>query len=334
MADTPTLSVVIPSHHRADLLRLCLAALARHAPAGTDILVVDDASAEGRVSAAALAFPGVRVLRRERRGGFCAAVNAGIAAAHGEVVELLNDDTEVQPGWAAAALRCFADPAVGAVAPLVLCWPAGDRIDSAGDRYYLGGVAGKRGHGRPPDAALLTPRPVFGASASSAFYRRDALLRIGGFPESFGAYFEDVDVAFRLQRAGYRTLFEPAARVLHRVSASYGWPRRALLERQSCNEERVFWRNLPGRALARALPLHLAVLAAKAWRRWQAGALAPFVCGRLRLLTELPALLRHRHGLRRLGPVADVTAWQVERRYWGYGSEKPEDSFAAPRPGC
>src|SRR5207237_1037429 len=136
---------------------------------------------------------------------------------------------------------------------------------------YLGGVAGKRGHGRPPDAALLEPRLVFGASASSAFYRRDALLRVGAFPEDFGAYFEDVDVAFRLQRAGYRAAYEPAARVLHRVSASYGKPRRRLLERQSCNEERVFWRNLPGRALARALPLHAAVLAAKAWRRWREG---------------------------------------------------------------
>src|SRR5262245_47399709 len=142
MADTPTLSVIIPSHRRADLLRLCLAALARHAPPDTDILVVDDASPDGCVSAAAAAFPDVRVLRRVRRGGFCAAVNAGLGAARGDVVELLNDDTEVQPGWAAAALRCFADPGVGAVAPLVLCWPDGRRIDSAGDRYYLGGVAG------------------------------------------------------------------------------------------------------------------------------------------------------------------------------------------------
>src|SRR5439155_13214777 len=116
--------------------------------------------------------------------------------------------------------------------------------------------------------AHLPPRTVFGAGASSAFYRRTALLRGGAFPESFGAYFEDVDLAFRLQRAGYRAVFEPAARVLHRVSASYGPPRRKLVEQQSCNEERVFWRNLPGRALVRALSRQLAVLAAKAWRRW------------------------------------------------------------------
>src|SRR5207244_12481561 len=136
-----------------------------------------------------------------------------------------------------------------AVAPLVLQSLASVNqrpcVDSAGDSYYLGGVAGKRGHGQPLGREHLRPRRVFGASASSAFYRRDVLLRVGAFPEAFGAYFEDVDVAFRLNRAGYRVLFEPASRVYHRGSASYGKRRRRLLEQQSRNEERVFWRNVP-----------------------------------------------------------------------------------------
>jgi GT2 family glycosyltransferase len=310
------LSVIIPSYNRPDLLRHCLASVVRCAPADTEVLVVDDGSPGAQASAVAADFAAVRALRLPRRAGFCISANAGIAAATGEVVELLNDDTEVTPGWANAALACFADPAVGAVAPLVLYWPDGARVDSAGDRYYLGGVAAKRGHGAALVEVDLRRGPVFGASASSAFYRRSALRAVGALPETFGAYFEDVDLAFRLQRTGYRAVFEPAARVLHRVSASYGRPQRRLLEQQSCNEERVFWRNLPGRALVRALPRHLAVLAAKAWRRWQDGTLTPFVCGRLRLLGEIPALLRHRRQLRRLGPAADVAAWQVEARYW------------------
>jgi GT2 family glycosyltransferase len=313
----PPLSIVIPSHNRWDLLERCLRAVTAHAPPGAEVIVVDDASPAGKVGRAARAFAGVKVLRLPRRGGFCAAANAGIAAAWGEVVELLNDDTEVQPGWAEAALGWFGDPAVAAVAPLVLAWPDGRRVDSAGDRYYLGGVAAKRGHGRPLGPAFLHALPVFGASASSAFYRREAVLKVGGFPEHFGAYFEDVDLAFRLNRAGYRAVFEPRARVLHRVGASHGRPRRRLLEQQSCNEERVFWRNVPGRSLPAALPRHLAVLAAKAWRRWWEGTLAPFVCGRLRLLGEVRSLLGQRRGLRRLGPEGNLRGWQIERRYWG-----------------
>jgi len=296
------LSIVIPTHRRADLLQACLHAVLRHAPAESEVIVVDDASSDGACSRVAQQFSTVRVARLARQTGFAGAANAGICASRGTIVELLNDDTEVQPGWADAAVQPFADPLVGAVAPLVLAWPDGKTIDSAGDRYYIGGIAGKRGHGEALSDAYLRPCPVFGASASSGFYRRTALDRVGLFPESFVSYFEDVDLAFRLQRAGYRTVFEPGSRVLHHVSASYGRGTRRLVERQSCNEERVFWRNLPIPALRRALASHLAVLAAKAWRRFCEGGLVPFLCGRLRLLGEIGELRRHRRWLRTLGP--------------------------------
>jgi GT2 family glycosyltransferase len=311
-------SVVIPSHNRPDLLRACLSSVQRHAPPQTEVIVVDDGSPGGVVSTAAAEFPQVGCLRSPRRRGFCAAANAGIEAAAAPVVELLNDDAEVEPGWAAAALAHFKDPAVAAVAPLVLRWDgAGEAraIDSAGDRYYLGGVAGKRGHGEPIGPAYLRPCRVFGASASSAFYRRDLLRRVGAFPERFGAYFEDVDLSFRLHRAGSEVVFEPASRVRHRVSASYGRPRRRLLQQQSRNEELVFWRNLPGRDLARALPLHLAVLAAKAWRRWGEGNLTPFLAGRLGALAEWREVVRQRRRLHDSGGTAD--RWGVENCFWG-----------------
>jgi GT2 family glycosyltransferase len=310
------LSIVIPSYQRTDLLAACLRSVTRHAPAGTELIVVDDASVGGLVSRVAAHFAGVRVLRLRRRSGFCVAANAGIRASIGDIIELLNDDTEVAAGWADAALACFADPDIAAVAPLVLTGPDGKVVDSAGDRYYLGGVAGKRGHGEKLTSEFLRSRSVFGASASSAFYRRSALERVGGFPESFHAYFEDVDLAFRLQRAGYRAVFEPASRVWHKGLASYGRPRRRLLEQQSQNEERVFWRNIPGRDLLRALPRHLGVLAAKAVRRWREGTLVPFLCGRLRLLTEIPELIRHRRQSALLGPNAPLESWQVESQFW------------------
>jgi hypothetical protein len=59
----------------------------------------------------------------------------------------------------------------------------------------------------------------------------------------------------------------------------------------------VFWRNVSARSFPAALPLHLAVVAAKGWRRWREGTLAPFLRGRLRLLREIPEVLRHRQFL-------------------------------------
>lgn len=291
------LSIIIPTHHRSDLLHRCLTTVCGQAPSDTEVIVVDDASPDHSASRVAGDFSGVRIVPLERRRGFAVAANAGIRASRSEIIELLNDDTEVQPGWVEAALARFADPAIGAVAPLVLAWPDGNTIDSAGDRYYLGGVAQKRGHGQPLDAEFLEARPVFGVSAAAGFYRRAALDQVGLLPESFGSYFEDVDLAFRLQRSGWRAMFEPASRVLHHISASHGAVGRRLHEQQSRNEERVFWRNVPARDLWRALPKHAAVLAGKAWKRWQEGTLTPWLFGRLRVVKEAAALCRHRRSL-------------------------------------
>jgi GT2 family glycosyltransferase len=291
--------VVVPSHRRADLLALCLTSVTRFAPPGTEVIVVDDGSRGAIVSRAAAAFDDVKVVRREKAGGFCVAANAGVAAATAPVVELLNDDAEVTAGWADAALRWFADRRVVAVAPLVLQNDPQRRarglpplIDTAGDEYDMGGFARKR-RGRWGDtetrrqtaSVVLSPSPrlprlpicsppavgltsrrrdrVGRECGGRVLLRRDALVRAGGFPEHFKAYFEDVDLSFRLRRLG-AILYDPASVVWHRVSSSYGArPSRRTLELQSCNEERVFWRNVRGAERLRWFPRHAAVLGAK-----------------------------------------------------------------------
>ncbi|MBY0522123.1 MAG: glycosyltransferase family 2 protein [Gemmataceae bacterium] len=328
----PRLSIVIPSYNRPDLLRACLASVQQHAPVGTEVIVVDDGSPDAVIGRTAVDFAGVRVIPLARRSGFCVAANAGLRAAQGEIVELLNDDTEVAADWAGPALALFADPGVAAVAPLVLDRRAKEpHIDSAGDRYYLGGIAAKRGHGEPLTPEYLRPCRVFGASGSSAFYRRDVVIHVGAFPERFGAYFEDVDLAFRLHRAGYTVRFEPASRVFHHGAASHGQGRK-LIEQQSRNEERVFWRNVPASSLRRAIPHHLAVLTAKAWRRWTEGNLLPFVCGRLRVLGDARELLRHRRTLKERWPSGDLDGWEVDESYWGRVSTAEKVRGRKPRP--
>lgn len=286
----PPLSVIIPSHRRVDLLACCLAAVRKYAPSGTEVVVVDDGSPDGCVARLAESFPGVRVVRLPCPSGFCIAANAGLRAATSPWVQLLNDDAEPTAGWAEPALAALARPDVAAVAPLVLLGAPVTtpvRIDSAGDGYTLGGIARKRHHGRLLDEVRPSAGPVFGASGAAAFYRRDVVLGLGGFHEPFGAYFEDVDLAFRLHWAGWRVWFEPASRVWHRGGASHGPPRGALLEQQSRNEELVFWRNMPADLLWRAVPRHLAVLAGKALRRLGEGTLLPFLRGRWRAWRDL-----------------------------------------------
>lgn len=281
----PALSIVIPSQRRIDLLEQCLASVFRHRPAplSLEVIVADDGSAAGCVSRTAQRFAEVRTLRHDQPRGFCAAVNAGLRAAAAPIVQLLNDDAQVTAGWCDAPLRRLrTDGNCAAVTPLILLWP-GDRIDSAGDRYDPGGFAQKRGHGKRLSGARLVAGPAESVSGCGAFFRREALLAVGGFPEEFVAYFDDVDVSLRLRRAGHALWFEPDSRILHHGSASYGKrPGAKTLALQSRNEERLFWRHWgPKRRLPHLLR-HLGVLAGKSWRRLEEGRFGPFLEGRLR----------------------------------------------------
>jgi len=292
-------SVVIPTYNGRELLERCLASIVRHRPADPmleiEIIVADDASTDGTDEWLATAHPEVRLVRLERNQGFCAAANAGIAAARGRFIQLLNNDTKVAGGWIEAGLAPFADAAVGSVAPLVLVRSDPARVDSAGDAYTLAGWPIKRGHGQP--AALFASRPieeVFGASGSSAFYRADALRRTGGFDPLLGSYYEDVDLAFRLRWAGYRCLFTPGCLVHHDVSATYDHKSPALQRRMARNAEIVFWANLPPRLLARALLPHLALLAVQALWRLARGRLSAFLLGKCDAIRSWPEIKARR----------------------------------------
>jgi GT2 family glycosyltransferase len=298
----PLCSVVIPTYNGRELLDRCLASVMRYRPAESttpiEVVVADDASTDGTAQWLATVYPDVRPVRLERNGGFCAAANAGITAARGLFVQLLNNDTEVTPRWLEAGLAPFTDGSVGSVAPLVVVRSDPSRVDSAGDAYNLSGWPVKRGHGQA--ATLFGGRrveDVFGASGSSAFYRAEALRRAGVFDPLLGSYYEDVDLAFRLRWAGYRCVFCPACVIHHDISATYDHKSPALQRRMARNAEIVFWANLPARLLAKALLPHLAFLGVQAVSRLAQGRLMPFLLGKgdaFRAWREIAARRAHR----------------------------------------
>jgi GT2 family glycosyltransferase len=296
----PACSVVIPSYNGRHLLATCLASLERHRPRDRtiEVIVVDDASTDETPGWIAKAHPYVHLVRLERNVGFCGAANAGISAARGAFIQLLNNDTEVEAGWIEAGLAPFADDRVGSVAPLVLVRSDPGRVDSAGDSYAVFGWPSKRGHGQDANAwSAHPPDRVFGASGSSAFYRAEAIRAVGGFDPSFGSYYEDVDLAFRLRWAGYECVFAPSCRILHDLSASYDHESPSLQRRMARNAELLFWSNLPVHSLIAAAIPHLAFTLAQGLWRLARGRHRPFVLGKLDALRQ-SSTLRDRRRLR------------------------------------
>ena len=297
----PTLSVVIPTHNGRHLLASCLGSLRDHRPDGVDleVIVADDASTDDTADWIATEHPEARVVPLPTNVGFCAAANAGIAAARGEFIQLLNNDAEVLPGWLEAGLAPFDDPLVGSVAPLVAIRSRPTRVDSAGDAYAFFGWPSKRGHGESIGHWARRPvEEVFGASASSAFYRADALRSVGAFDPSYGSYYEDVDLAFRLRWAGYRCVYAPSCRILHDVSATYHHGSSSLHRRMSRNAEALFWSNLPAVWLVLAILPRFAFLAAQLVWKLSRGQARAFLAGKAAAFRSIP-MYRHQRSRRR-----------------------------------
>lgn len=312
------LAIVIPSHSQIECLSRCLRLLEEHGHPSTQVIVVDDGSQGAAVSACARQFKINQIIRNEMPLGFCKAANIGLAHAEKPIVQLLNDDAWVTKGWADKVLPKFSDPKIGAVAPLVMMDDQDtNRLDSAGDRYNLAGIVAKRGHGLSVGTQkgklfkTTRGRWVLGASASSAFYRLNALRQVAFLDESFGAYFEDVDLSFRLNKAGWRVWHEPQSLIFHGVSSSYGrTPKPEVLRMQSRNEERLFWRHLPAPWIFAALPVHFLALCAKALKNWQRGTMNSFFQGKMEAWAEALQPVGP-HGKRPKGP-ANPWNWNLD----------------------
>lgn len=215
----PRVSVVIPTWNGEDLLCAALESLVRQSWQDFEVVVVDNGSTDGTHEVLASEHPEVRLIELGENRGFAAAVNAGIEAAAGEIVVLMNNDTEAAPGWLEGLVMAMeANPEAGSIASRMLTFADPGRIDSAG--VQLGLYASQVGEGAHDGDWFGEPREVFAACAGAAAYRRQALEEVGLLDERYFAYFEDVDLGARLQLAGWRCFYAPDAVILHHGSAT------------------------------------------------------------------------------------------------------------------
>jgi N-acetylglucosaminyl-diphospho-decaprenol L-rhamnosyltransferase len=152
--------------------------------------------------------------------GFGRAVNLGAASATGDVLFVVNNDAICSPDFADRMLAPFADPEVGMAAGVLTQRPHPDRVDSAG--IELDVTVGSWDLGWNAPVASLGARDPAGPCGGAAAYRRSAWQDAGGFEPALFAYWEDVDLALRLRRAGWRSAFVPGALALHRHGATLG----------------------------------------------------------------------------------------------------------------
>lgn len=293
---TPLLSVVIPNWNGAKFLPACLDALACQTYPRLEIIVADNASTDGSQEVIRTRYPGVQLIQLPENRGFTGACNAGMRAAQGAFVALLNNDTEVDAGWAAAVVDAFArHPEVGIVASKMLLFDQRDRIHTTGDYFTVDGRAGNRGVWQQDSGQFDREEYVFSACGGSAVYRRALLDQVGLLDDDFFFSLEDVDLAWRAQLVGWRCLYTPQAIVYHHLSATGGgvtasyYDGRNLIMTLVKNYPTALWRKYGWQVLRAQLRL-----AAEALRAWRGAAARARLRGMISGLLSIPSAWRKR----------------------------------------
>lgn len=204
-----SVSIVLPNWNGKHLLEKNLPKVVA-ASANAEIVVADDASSDGSVEFLARTFPEVKVVANAKQQGFSGNVNSGVARATGDIVVLLNTDVVPEKGFLNPLLERFADPSVGAVGALEKSHErSGIVLRGRGvARWEKGYFIHSRGEVDREDTAWV--------SGGSSAYRRSLWMKLGGMDTRFNPfYWEDIDLSYRIQRAGFRTLFEKKSVVHH-----------------------------------------------------------------------------------------------------------------------
>jgi GT2 family glycosyltransferase len=315
VTETPPVAVVIPSWNTIAFLPACLESLSDQGMA-LETIVVDNGSGDGSVEY--LQREGVPHIALPENAGFAAAVNLGAARTAAPAVLALNADTVLEPGCVRALLDALqADSTMGGVQPRILQLEGGGskpspdvaRLYSAGQALTRDGRAFEIGMGETQGAESAERREVFGVCGAACLLRRELFADLGGYDESYFAFYEDVDLNVRARIAGWRFEYVPEAVVWHAGNASWT----AGFERPGADNAKLVARNRLATQVkfmpATAVPGIAAVEVGSLLRAARERRFGATLGGKLSALRRLPALRRERRRLRDEGDPSNARRW-------------------------
>ena len=320
--DLPRVAVVIPNWNGVDDLRECLASLRAQDDVEIELMVVDNGSIDGSI--AYLHEENVPHTPLPRNLGFARAVNIGFGLTTSEYVMTMNADTIAEPGSLRQMLDVLrADERIGGVQPRILSMERGDRrnpedpevtIYSLGQALTADGRAREDGIGQPQGSRGYEAREIFGVCGAACMFRRQMIGELGGYDESYFAFYEDVDLNVRARVSGWTFRVVPSAVIWHVGNAAW----HAGFERPDAENARLVARNristqvkfMPVSAIPRIALVEIGAIL----RAIQARRFLLTIAGKSAAILRLPELLRKRRDLQRSGDPARAQVWLGESR--------------------
>lgn len=266
--ELPRVAVVILNYNGQHHFAGCFGSLAKldYPRELLEVLLIDNGSSDGSVEALRRDWAWVRTLVNPRNLGFSAGCNQGAREAErAEVVVFLNNDMRVEPGF----LRALLDPLLAgeadATTAKMLSWD-GKRIDSAGGGMNFHGIGIQKGYQEPPSSVHDQRAPSLFACGGAMAIRAGLFREVGGFDEEFFAYYEDVDLGWRLWVLGHRILYVPEAVCYHHHSStSKTFPPETVRLLQVRNPVLACFKNYDDQHLQAVLPALLSLYLRRIW---------------------------------------------------------------------
>ncbi len=252
-------SVILVQHNRGDLTCACVESLLRFRQTGYEIIVVDNASDDGTGDLVRRRFESVRYIGQSRNSGFGAANNAGAAAARGDLLFFLNNDT-LASNDPLTPMETYmqAHPECGA-AGIALRNPDGSPQPSMGKwpSIWTEWLMKKRWRLYDPTEYVR----VDWLTGAALCVRQEAFQKAGGFDEGYFMYFEDVDLCRRLAWLGTARHYVPSIEIVHLGGASQPAGIRPEMRKEYRRSQLRYYRRHATRFQLRLLRMYLRVKA-------------------------------------------------------------------------
>lgn len=297
----PSVFIVIPNWNGKDLLADCLGSLESQT-LKADICVVDNGSSDGSVQFLKKHYPKIKLIKLDKNYGFTGGVNAGIKYAldnNYEFIALFNNDATADKNWLKFLVEAMKKDDSGGIATGKFLLADKKHIDSTGDIYTTWGISFPRGRGEIDRGQYNEAGYVFGATGGASLYRAKMLKEIGLFDEVFFAYFEDIDISFRAQLAGWKVYYQPLAVSYHKLGATSGRLGSFSRYHSVKNFILIYTKNMPAKLYWKYLPLFWVQLVRMKLGAIRDHQLGVYIKSVLKALSLLPNALGQRRSIQR-----------------------------------
>lgn len=216
--------VIIPNWDGMPFVEDCLKSLINQT-VSHDIIVVDNGSTDNSIETIEKNFPDVILIKLDHNTGYTGGVNTGLKYAIDagyDFAALFNNDATADRYWLEHLVSVLNENQAIGVATCKLLNADKKHFDSSGDFYTIHGIAYPRGRNQIDNGQYDKPETVFGATGGASLYRLKMLKQIGLMDDFFFAYFEDVELSFRANLAGWEVYYQPGAIAYHSISATSG----------------------------------------------------------------------------------------------------------------